>query len=169
MTLEELKIQLDLNEPIDVLRSVAKENHDNDWFIVCDDGDCHLFDNDGNEIDIRGIRILDEYVIPKDIKKINVPNSIIRIGYSAFAYRRNLISITISDSVKSIAHYSFEWCENLTSIVIPDSIEHIGYNAFYKCKNLKSLTFKGKTIDQVKSMEHYPWGIYDKFIIKCTS
>ena len=97
------------------------------------------------------------------------PNSIIRIGYSAFAYRRNLISITISDSVKSIAHYSFEWCENLTSIVIPDSIEHIGYNAFYKCKNLKSLTFKGKTIDQVKSMEHYPWGIYDKFIIKCTS
>ena len=169
MTYEELKIQFDLNEPIDVLRSVAKENNNNDWFIVCDDGDCHLFDDNGNEIDIRGIKILDEYVISKDIKKINVPNSIKVIKNSTFYDCRNLKSITIPDSIKGIGTDAFTYCINLTSITISDSVKNIGCDAFFNCINLKSLTFKDKTIDQVKSMEYYPWGIENKSIIRCIS
>ena len=92
MTFEELKIQLDLNEPIDILKSIGKKTNDNNWFVICDNGDCHLFDNDGNEIDIRGIKILDEYVIPKDIKKINVPNSIIRIGKAKLSLKPSVVS-----------------------------------------------------------------------------
>ena len=146
MTFEELKIQLDLNEPIDILKSIGKQTKDNDWFVICDEGDCHLFDNDGNEIDIKNIKTLYEELIPKDIKKIIIPNSI-----------------------KNIKDFAFAWCEKLTSIVIPNSVEHIGYDVFYACRNLKSLMFKGKTIDQVKSMEYYPFGIKDESIIKCIS
>ena len=190
MTYEELKIQFDLNEPIDVLKSVGRHINDNVWFVICNNGDCHLFDDKGNEIDINKIKILYEKIIPKDIKKIIVPDSVEHIGYSAFQNCNSLTSIIIPDSVKSIGYYAFafcenltlinipdlvesiedwafEWCENLTSIVIPDSVEHIGYYAFYKCKNLKSLIFKGKTINHMKSMKCYPFGIEDKLIIKC--
>ena len=215
MTYEEIKIQLDLNEPIDVLKSIGRKTKDNKWFIVCDNGDCHLFGNNGNEIDIKKIKSLYEKIISKDIKKIIVPDSIIKIEHYTFCTCKNLKSIVIPNSVKSIEYCTFAhcenltsinipdsieniksdtfyaceslvsinipdstkyigdatfiYCENLTSISIPDSIEHIGYDAFYDCKNLKSLMFKGKIINQVKSMEHYPWGIKDESIIKCIS
>ena len=190
MTYEELKIQLDLNEPINILRFIGRKTKDNDWFVVCDDGDCHLFDHSGDEIDVKKIKSLNGWLIPKDIKKIivldsvksigycafarcknltsiNIPNSVKSIGYYAFAFCENLTLINIPDLVESIEDWAFEWCENLTSIVIPDSVEHIGYYAFYKCKNLKSLIFKGKTINHMKSMKCYPFGIEDKLIIKC--
>ena len=215
MIYEELKIQLDLNEPVDVLKSIGMQTKDNDWFVICDKGDCHLFDNNGNEIDVKKIKSLDEWLIPKYIKKIvvpdsieyikeyaffnctkltsinisdsvksignstfyscknltsiNIPGSVKSIKSNAFAYCKSLTSIVIPNSVKSIGHYAFYYCEKLTSITIPDSIEHIGYNAFIGCTNLKSLTFKGKTIDQVKSMKYYPWGIKDESIIKYIS
>ena len=190
MTYEELKIQLDLNNPIDVLKSVGKQTKDKDWFVVCDEGDCHLFDNDGNDIDIKKIKSLYEKIIPKDIKKIIVPDSIKSIGYDAFFDCTNLTSINISDSVKSIGCDAFFGCGNLKSIIIPNSVKKIESCAFYdcrsltsiiisnsvksikhgafsRCKNLKTLAFKGKTINQVKSMNFYPWEITDESIIKC--
>ena len=190
MIYEELKIQLDLNDPIDVLKAIGKNTDNNDWFVICDEGDCHLFNNDGNEIEINKIKILHNYLIPKNIKKIIIPNSIESIEKCTFHSCINLESITIPDSVESIGNYAFSACINLTSIsipdsvksieistfadcksltsiVIPDSIKYIGYNVFYACRNLKSLMFKGKTIDQVKSMEYYPFGIKDESVIKC--
>jgi hypothetical protein len=35
------------------------------------------------------------------------------------------------------------------------------------CKSLKEIIFKGKTLEEVKQMENYPFGIKDKSIIKC--
>ena len=192
MIYEELKIQLNLNESINILRSIGRQTKDKDWFVICNEGDCHLFNNDGNEIEINKIKILHNYLIPKNIKKIIIPNSIESIEKCTFHSCINLESITIPDSVESIGNYAFSACINLTSIsipdsvksieistfadcksltsiVIPDSIKYIGYNVFYACRNLKSWMFKGKTIDQVKSMEYYPWGIEDESIIKCIS
>ena len=99
-----------------ILKSIAiayqTQTKDNDWFIVCDEGDCHLFNKNGNEIDISKIKTLNENIIPYDIKKIIIP-----------------------DSVKNIEKYAFYDCENLTSIFIPDSVKDIGNCAFYGCKN----------------------------------
>ena len=213
MIFEELKIQLDLNDSINVLRSIGRQTKDRDWFVICDDGNCHLFDNDGNEINIKKIKILYEDLISRNIEKIiipdsiesieyetfygcknltsvNIPDSVESIGDAAFGYCinlksitipysvehigkgifcgcENLKSITIPDSIKKIRDHAFTYCEKLTSITIPDSVEHIGYNAFIGCRNLKSIIFKGKIIDQVKSMEYYPFGIENKSIIKC--
>ena len=215
MTYEELKIQLDLNKPIDILKSIGGKTKDNDWFIVCDEGDCYLFDDNGNEIDIKKIKSLNKDLIPKDIKKIIIPDSIEYIEDSTFYNCQNLTSINIPDSIKniktnvfthcksltavsisnsvkiinffaflgcenltlinipdsveSIGHHAFSHCKSLTSITIPDSVESIESHAFYNCIKLKEMIFEGKTIDQVKSMKHYPWGIEDKSIIRCIS
>ena len=190
MTYEELKIQLDLNESVDVLKFVGKQTKDKDWFVICNEGDCHLFNENGNEIDIKKIKSLYEKIIPKDIKTIIVPDSIKSIGYDAFYDCTNLTSINIPDSVKSIGCDAFFGCGNLKSIIIPNSVKKIESCAFYdcrsltsiiisnsvksikhgafsRCKNLKTLAFKGKTINQVKSMNFYPWEITDESIIKC--
>ena len=148
MTFEELKIQLDLNEPNDVLKSIGRQTKDNDWFIVCDEGDCHLFNNDGNEIDVKKIKSLDEVLIPGNIKKIIIPDSVKYIRDWAFYNCINLTSINIPDSVESIEDHAFAYCESLTSINIPDSVENIGHHAFSDCRNLTLLVIS----DSVKNI-----------------
>ena len=54
----------------------------------------------------------------------------------------------------------------MTNIAIPDSAISIGEGAFNWCTSLKSIIFKGKTLEEVKSMGNYPWGVEDKSIIK---
>ena len=56
---------------------------------------------------------------------------------------------------------------SLISITIPESVANIGNLVFSYCKSLKEVTFKGKTLDEVKQMENYPFGIKDESIIKC--
>ena len=103
----------------------------------------------------------------QNLISINIPNSVESIGDEAFAYCESLTSINILDSIKHIGDYAFAHCKSLTSIIIPDSIENVESNAFYDCESLKSMAFKGKTIDQVKSITYYPFGLEDESIIKC--
>ena len=97
---------------------------------------------------MKNAKIITDVTIPKEIRK-------------------HITKIDIPDSVEYIGDTAFKWCIDLKSITIPTSVKNIGNLTFADCKNLKPLTFKGKTIDQVKSMEYYPWGIENKSIIKC--
>ena len=145
MTYEELKISIDLNGYENVMSNIGMKRFDGKhWFIVCDDGDYHLFDRYGNEDDISKIKEINEDMIPKDIKKIIIPDNVMSIGYWTFFNCYELANVTIGNGVKNI-----EW------------------SAFRGCSNLKSLIFKNKTLNQVKSMENYPFGIKDELIIKC--
>ena len=56
--------------------------------------------------------------------------------------------------------------DNITKCIIPDSVTNINYWAFWNCKSLKEVVFKGKTLEEVKQMETYPFGIKDKSIFK---
>lgn len=58
-----------------------------------------------------------------------MPNSVTKIGESAFAECSKLSSIVISNSVDSIAGNTFANC-NLTKVVFPPSIQSIGNSAF---------------------------------------
>ena len=168
MTYEELKIKLDLYDPEDVLTSVGKQWCFGIWFVVCDEGDCHLFRKDGTEYDIGNVTALDRNLIHNaNIKKIVIPDSVICIRSYAFSASRRLMSIMIPNSVTNIGTYAFKGCSGLTSVTIPDSVTNIGYCAFARCYSLKELVFKGKTIDDVKAMNGYPFGIKDTSIIRC--
>ena len=73
-------------------------------------------------------------------KYIQIPDSVISIGHSAFCDCNSLTCITIPDSVTSIGVCTFYNCNSLTSITIPDSVTSIGHSAFYNCTSLTSIT-----------------------------
>ena len=189
--IEELQTILDLHmsDKTEVLSDAGRKCNDG-WFIVTDDGHCHLFDKDGNLDDISKIKYLEDNYIRQDIKKIIIPNSVTSIGDFAFYECNGLISVTIPDSVMSIGNYAFKCCNSLMSMTIPNSVMSIGMFAFRRCFSLMNVTisnsvtsigdyafcncnalsniiFKDKTLDQVKKMENYPFGIKNKSIIKC--
>ena len=193
MTINELHIQLDLQpeNKINVLENIAKRCDEGYLFVDLNDGHCYLFDEDGNEDDVKKLKKIktnmfydsniESIVIPdsvenirgyafaccRSLKSIEIPDSVNRIGNDIFWKCESLKSVIIPDSVESIGNSTFYRCKSLESIVIPDSVKWIGYRAFEYCENLKSLIFKGKTIDQVKAMENYPFGIKDESIIRC--
>lgn len=75
--------------------------------------------------------------------------------------------MTIPDSVTSIEEKAFAYCSSLTSVTIPDSVMSISKDVFDGCDKLANLSFEGKTFEQVKAMENYPFGIEDESVIKC--
>ncbi len=240
MDMHEIKVLLAVhvgNEEL-VLKNAGgnKMADSNDYFVVTDDGTCHLFDASGTEKDISAITTLFEDTVSKDTKKIVIPNSVTsieerafsgcegltsvvipdsvtNIGEYVFLGCSGLTSVTIPDSVESIVRYAFAWCcsltnvmigngvmtigdsafsecrsltsvvipdgvvvigdyaffncSKLTSVTIPDSVTDIGRLAFRKCDGLKSLVFKGKTLEEVKDMDNYPFGIQVESVIKC--
>lgn len=74
-----------------------------------------------------------------NLVSITIPNTVIYIGYAAFAYCSGLISITIPNSVTSIDYDAFYGCTNLSSVTIPNSVTSIGNRAFAECTNLTSV------------------------------
>ena len=191
MSYDELKILLDINDPARVLRSAGMPYGTN-WFVVCDNGDCHLFSENGEELDIKLLDAIGHCAFSgcSSLTSISIPHSVKSIGDSAFEYCASLKSIEIPESVWYIGGYAFYNCTSLESIKIPSNVKSIGKFAFYNCACLESievpcnvrsigdwafamctglreLAFKGKTLEQVKAMQYYPWGIEDTSIIKC--
>lgn len=140
MTYEELKINIDLYDPEDVLYSVGRLWHNGLLFVVCDEGDCHLFKRNGTEDDIGKVDSIFTNMIPFAIKKIVIPDSVTSIEYAAFSYCTNLVSVTIGNNVTSIEEAAFSNCKNLTNVVIPDNVKEILSSAFYRCSGLTSVT-----------------------------
>ena len=123
------------------------------------------------------------------LTSIRIPNSVMSIEPEAFYYCISLMNVTIPDSVtsirsqtfnscirltnmiipnsvESIGNWAFYYCNSLTNIIVPNSVMSIGDGAFYNCDRLTNLIFKSKTLEQVKKMKYYPWGIVDKSIIR---
>lgn len=76
-----------------------------------------------------------------------VPDSVVVISDSAFAYCNNLPSVIIPNNVTSIEEFAFAGCSNLNSIIISDSIASIGRWAFDECEKLTDIYYSG-TVEQ---------------------
>ena len=88
------------------------------------------------------------YTCGHNIKAITMPNSIIRIGNSAFKSLWDISTIEIPNSVISIGDNAFNDCQNLESIVIPNNVTTIGNEAFDYCLKLQTVTL-GNSITEI--------------------
>ena len=89
-----------------------------------------------------GVEELNEgffYNFGKNVTSVTIPNSVTKIGGSAFKDWTNLAQVTFGDSLKTIGDLAFE-CSALTRIDLPNSLESIGGHAFEGCTKLSSIT-----------------------------
>ena len=75
-----------------------------------------------------------------DIIRVNLPDSLQRIGYDAFKCCENLEDINFPPSLISIDTSAFEDCDALTSIALPASLNELGDRVFHYCDSLETLT-----------------------------
>ena len=142
---EEFEIQCALMgiSKIDVLKEIGHKI-DNYYFFVSEDGIFNWFDFNGNHVKDPGVlKELKTEHIPKTITKCVIPNSIVHIDVDAF--------------------YD---CESLKEAIIPNNVISIGNYVFSFCESLEKVIFKGKTLEDIKQMVNYPFGIKDESIIK---
>ena len=188
---EEFEIQCALAgiSKIDALKEIGHKVG-NYYFFISNDGIFNWFDLNGNHVENPDVLTeLREKHIPKNIikciipnsvinigdeafwdcsslKEITIPDSVTSIGYRTFSHCYSLKEITIPDNVIYISSFAFSFCESLKEIIIPDSITNIGYMVFFGCISLKEVIFKGKTLDEVKQMKNYPFGIKYENVFK---
>ena len=112
-----------------------------------------LFNKDKSKIIAFRDKNTTSYVIPDSVTRIGgsafancsslsrlvIPNSVTSIGESAFWHCFSLSSLVIPNSVTSVGKWAFEGCISLGSLVIPDGVTSIGGYAFLDCKSLTSL------------------------------
>lgn len=100
-----------------------------------------------------------EIIQELELTDFEIPKGVKTIQRWALAGCFDLINVSIPDSVTYIGESAFTDCKSLTSLTIPESVKDIGVHAFDYCSNLKELIFKGKTLEKIKRMDYYPWGI----------
>lgn len=101
---------------------------------------------------------LDRLVMaPKTIKTFTIPETVKRIGMSAFS-SSGLESITIPKNVKEIEEHAFFDCQELKSVEISNGVTKIGDAAFCLCKSLSDITFP-KSIKEIGAyaFDDTPW------------
>ncbi|MBP3494611.1 MAG: leucine-rich repeat domain-containing protein [Clostridia bacterium] len=92
-------------------------------------------------------------------KEFVLPDSLISIGRSAFAYCSALETIELSSELKTIGSFAFE-ATGIKNIVLPDSLQGVGLGAFKDCNSLKEITvpFIGEGSEASYSFMAYIFG-----------
>ena len=80
-------------------------------------------------------------------KNTTIPDNVTEIGRYAFI-GQNVEYIEIPNSVLIIGESAFSGCQMLDSICIPDATTFIGTSAFYYCQAMKKLTI-GKSVNHI--------------------
>ena len=72
---------------------------------------------------------------------MELPSSIIKIGFGAFEYCTGLTSIELPPYITEISEEMFNGCNALTSVKVPVNVTEIGRFAFNGCKALTGFVF----------------------------
>ncbi|MCH5163466.1 MAG: leucine-rich repeat protein [Clostridiales bacterium] len=76
-----------------------------------------------------------------DIREIDLPDSVVKIGDSAFSGCSQLSNVTFGAGLKEIGPYAFFNCTALKSINFNKALTYIGNYAFRDCTQLENVTF----------------------------
>ena len=83
------------------------------------------------------------------VTRVDLPNTVKRIGNKAFYKCEALETLNIPNSLEKIGNHAFYACKSLKNITLPDSLKSIGISAFKECTSLKLTSFP-------KSIKHIP-------------
>ena len=84
------------------------------------------------EVDGHKVSIISDtaFASRRDLVSVRIPDSVIIIGDTAFANCRSLTEVVMGSNITIIGDNAFSMCENLTVLTIPDSVICIWPNAF---------------------------------------
>ena len=105
--------------------------------------------NDGKKYSVTGIG-MNAFYKCKELKSVNMPNSIASIGDSAFYRCEGLVSVNIPKSLNSIGNDAFCGCCNLTSIKIESDASLSDADLYFVKKGIKYAVQDKKSV-RVKS------------------
>lgn len=97
--------------------------------------------------------IVDEGFKNCKANQIVIPDSITRIGTSAFSYS-NLSSVTIPGSVTNIGTYAFFGCNELQKVTIENGVKRIEEHTFSDCNRLTDITIP-QSINRIERNAFY--------------
>lgn len=89
-----------------------------------------------------------------NLKTINIPNNITKIGEIAFWYCESLTTLPSLENVTTIDASAFWSCKSLTSIDIPNGVESIGRFAFGLCDKVTSVIVR----DSMTNIDEFTFG-----------
>ena len=98
------------------------------------------------------------YPVQKADAAFTVPDTVTKVGNSAFAGNSHLTDAVIPDSVKVIDDGAFSNCRYLTNVTLGDSVTTIGNSAFFDCVRLDRVTL-GQSVQEIDYMAFYSSGI----------
>lgn len=75
------------------------------------------------------------------VRQLTVPQTVTKIGYSAFAGCTQLTAITLPAGLRELGNEAFKGCTALTGVALPDSLTALGYGAFANCTALTAVEF----------------------------
>lgn len=75
------------------------------------------------------------------VRQLTVPQTVTKIGYSAFAGCTQLTAITLPAGLRELDNEAFKGCTALTGVALPDSLTALGYGVFRGCSALTAVEF----------------------------
>ena len=113
---------------------------------------------DGNLYCNYGKELL-QYACGKTDIEFTIPEGVEGICLSGCSYCKHLQKVNLPFTLMKIGYNSFTRCENLQEIVIPASVTEIEKNAFSGCKNLKTV-YNLSNLDIQKGAETHGYVAY---------
>ena len=87
----------------------------------------------------------DAFYSSKDLKSVEIPGSVKKIGIEAFS-NSGIQALTLNEGNEKIMDRAFEYCINLKELVVPSTVNYTGLAAFDDDSAIKSIEFKGSMI-----------------------
>lgn len=78
------------------------------------------------------------------VRQVKLPDTVRRIGMSAFQNCKNLRSITLPDNISHIEARAFSGCPQLLKVTLPNKLDILGMQAFANCMGLMEVTLPGR-------------------------